>query len=68
MDIAAGAATDAEGNENMTTSTLSLGIPYDDDHDGGINKEEAVTAVIDYFNGHITKDEAIAVIILYFSS
>ena len=32
-----------------------------------INKEEAITAVIDYFNGDISKDEAIDVILLYFS-
>ena len=68
MDIAAGAATDANGYGNASAPQLSLGIPYDDDHDGGISKEEAIAAVLDYFNGRITKAEAIAVIILYFSS
>ena len=67
VDIAAGAATDADGNANMAAPTLSLGIPYDDDGDGEISKNEAITAVIDYFAGRITKAEAIAVIILYFS-
>ena len=67
VDIAAGAATDADGYGNMAALTLSLGIPYDDDGDAGISKDEAITAVIDYFAGHITKEEAIGVIILYFS-
>ena len=34
VDIAVGAATDAEGNGNMAAPQLLLGIPYDDDHDG----------------------------------
>ena len=67
VDIAAGVATDAEGERNTVASTLSLGIPYDDDGDGAISKGEAITAVIDYFFGRITKEEAIAVIILYFA-
>ena len=67
VDIAAGVATDANGDANTTAQPLLLGIPYDDDHDGGIGKDEAIAAVIDYFNGWITKEEAIAVIILYFS-
>ncbi|CAI8010313.1 LRR receptor-like serine/threonine-protein kinase RCH1 [Geodia barretti] len=41
---------------------------YDKDGDGAISKDEAITAVIDYFNGIITKEEAITVIIAYFSS
>ena len=40
---------------------------YDANDDGVINKDEAITAVIDYFNGEITKEEAIEVILLYFS-
>ena len=40
---------------------------YDANDDGTINKDEAITAVIDYFNGEITKEEAIEVILLYFS-
>ena len=68
VDIAAGAGMDAEGNGNIAAPQLSLGIPYDDDHDGSINKSEAITAVIDYFAGNITKEETIAIIILYFSS
>ena len=41
---------------------------YDANDDGVINKDEAITAVIDYFNGDITKEEAIEVVLLYFSS
>ena len=41
---------------------------YDKDRDGTISRDEAIAAVIDYFNGIITRDEAITVIIAYFSS
>ena len=67
VDIAAGVAQDTEGYGNMVAPRLWLGIPYDDDGDFRISKEEAITAVLDYFGGLITKEEAIAVIILYFS-
>ena len=40
---------------------------YDANDDGVINKDEAITAVLDYFDGDITKEEAIEVIILYFN-
>ena len=68
VDIAAGAATDADGYGNMPAPTLSLGIPYDDEGDAGTSKDEAITAVIGYFSGRISKEDAIAIIILYFSS
>ena len=68
VDIAAGVAEYADGNGNTAAPRLSLGIPYDDDGDTGISKDEAIMAVIDYFAGRITKEEAIAIIILYFSS
>ena len=67
VDIAAGVAADADGNGNTAAPRLSIGIPYDDNGDGKISKEEAIAAVIDYFAHRITKEEAIAVIILYFS-
>ena len=66
VDIAAGAAEESGGNGNRAAPRLWLGIPYDDG-DGAINKEEAITAVIDYFNGDLGKEEAIDVILLYFS-
>ena len=68
MDIAAAVAEDAEGNGNTMAPQFSLGIPYDDDGDGGISKDEAIAAVRDYFAGKLTKDQTIAVIRLYFSS
>ena len=68
VDIAAGVAADADGNGNTAAMQLSLGIPYDDDGDDKISKEEAIAAVIDYFSDRITKEHAIAIIILYFSS
>ena len=67
VDIAADAAVESGGNGNRAAPRLWLGMPYDDDGDGAINKEEAITAVIDYFDGDISKDEAIDVILLYFS-
>ena len=60
----------AEGaNESGETAMvqMSLGIPYDDNKNGSIEKDEAINAVIDYFNGLISKDDAIDIIVLYFS-
>ena len=68
VDIAAGVVTDAGGNGNTAATQLSLGIPYDDDGDGGINKNEAIAAVRGYFSGDLTKEQTIAVIVLYFAS
>ena len=67
VDIAAGVAQDADGNGNAATPRFSLGITYDDDDDGGINKAEAIAAIRDYFKGLITKAQAIVVIRLYFA-
>ncbi len=67
VDIAAAVAEDAEGNGNTMAPQFSLGIPYDDDGNGGISKDEAIAAVRDYFAGKLTKDQTIAVIRLYFS-
>ena len=58
VDIAAGAATDAGGNGNTAASQLSLGIPYDDDGDGAIEKAEVIEAINDYLFG--AGDEAIS--------
>ena len=68
VDIAAGVATDGGGAGNTAAPQLSLGIPYDFDGNGGISKNEAIAAVVDYFAGIITKAETIAVIVLYFSA
>ena len=68
VDIAAGVATTGGGAGNTAAPQLSLGIPYDFDGNGGISKNEAIAAVVDYFAGSITKAQAIAVIRLYFAS
>ena len=66
VDIAADVALDAENNGNTATIQLSLGIPYDDDHDGRINRDEVITAIGDYlFGGTLTRDQVIAIIGLY---
>ena len=65
VDISAGVAEDADGNDNIA-ARLSLGIPYDDDGDGMIEKSEIIAAINDYlFDGIITKEQVIAVITLY---
>ena len=54
--------------EPLVTLQQRMMDAYDANDDGVINKDEAITAVIDYFNGDITKEEAIEVVLLYFSS
>ena len=49
----------------VTEATLS---PYDRNVNGGIDREEVIAAIGDYFDGLITKDEVIAVIKLYFGA
>ena len=68
VDIAAGAAEDAQGKTSTAAARLSLGLPYDFDGDRGISKAEAIAAVLDYFDGRITKAQAIGVIVRYFAS
>ena len=66
VDIAAAVALDAENNGNTAVIQLLLGIPYDDDHDGAINRDEVITAIGDYlFSGTLTRDQVIALIGLY---
>ena len=68
VDIAAGVAQDADSNDNAEAVQLSLGIPYDDDHDGRIARSEVIAAIIDYFNNIVSREQVIALIVLYFSS
>ena len=66
VDIAAGVAEDTDGNGNTVAIQLSLGIPYDDDHDGTISRAEVITAIGDYlFGGLLTRDQVVAIIGLY---
>ena len=41
---------------------------YDTDDNGAIGRDEAIAAVVAYFDGVISKEEAIAVITVYFAS
>ena len=68
VEIPAGAAEYADGNGNPATLRFSLGITYDDNGDGDINRGEAIAAIRDYFSDRITRAQAIAVIRLYFST
>ncbi len=63
----AGAWSNVLSGATLTT-VVNVVDRYDRNDDGAISKDEAIAAVIDYFNGIITKEEAIAVIIAYFSS
>ena len=64
--IAAGVAEDADGSGNLASS-LPLGIPYDDDGDGGISRDEVISGIRDYIDETITREQVIAVITLYLS-
>ena len=66
VDIAADVALDADSKGNIAAIQLSLSIPYDDDHDGAISRDEVITAIGDYlFSGTLTRDQVIALIGLY---
>ena len=64
--------TSPDGQSGSTYIVLvvfeDLADRYDVNDDGVINRDEAITAVADYFNGAIGREEVLAVIILYFSS
>ena len=68
VDILAGVSEDANGNGNSAAVQLSLGIPYDDDHDGLIGGPEILDAVRDYFLGKLTPQQILALVGLYFES
>ena len=67
LEIAAGAAEDADGERNTPVLRFSLGITYDDDGDGGISTTEVIAAIGDYFDGDITTAQVIEIIQLYFA-
>ena len=66
VDIPAGAAEDAEGNGNIA-ARLSLGIPYDDDGDGSISRNEVIVAIKDYLSedGSLGRSHLIDLINVY---
>ena len=56
----------------VTVAVVNVGLEgmvgrYDTDDNGAIGRDEAIAAVVDYFDGVISKEEAIAVITVYFA-
>ena len=69
VDIAAGVAEDSGGNGNRAAPRLWLGMPYDDDGNGTMEKSEVIEAINDYLFGEgdeaISKSDVIRLINLY---
>ena len=66
VEIDARVTEDAAGNGNIAAPQLLLGIPYDDDGDGAISRNEIITAIGDYlFSDLLTRDDVIEIITLY---
>ena len=64
VNIPAGVA-EYEGTSNASAH-LSLGIPYDDNRDGAISREEVISAIGDYlFGGLLTRGQVTTLIGLY---
>ena len=56
----------------VTVNVTNVGLAgmvgqYDRDDNGAIDRDEAIAAVVDYFNGVINKEEAIEVVRVYFA-
>ena len=56
----------------VTVEVTNVGLDgmvgqYDGDDNGAIDRDEAIAAVVDYFNGVISKEEAIEVVRVYFA-
>ena len=68
VDIAAGVAQDSDGDGNTAAVQLTIGLPYDDDHDGAIGGTEVLSAVRDYFLGILTGQQILELVRLYFQS
>ena len=68
VDIAVDAAVDSDGNGNTAAMQLQLGIPYDDNRNGAIERSEVITAINDYLGaGSVERAHVIALINLYLS-
>ena len=69
VDIAAGVAEDSGGNGNRAARRLRLGMPYDDNGNGTIEKNEVIKAINDYIFGEgdeaISRGDVIKLIKLY---
>ena len=55
-----------DGDLHHTYTISDLAIRYDVNDNGAIDKDEALTAIGDYFGGIINRYEAIGVLRLYF--
>ena len=56
----------------VTVNVTNVGLAgmagqYDRDDSGAIDRDEAIAAVVDYFNSVISKEEAIEVVRVYFA-
>ena len=49
------------------SAETSVGVRYDTDYSGYIEREEIIAAIVDYFSGDLTRDEVLELISLYFS-
>ena len=68
VDIGADVAEDADGNGNTAAAQLRLGIPYDDNRNGVIERGEVIRAINDYLGaGSVERSHVIALINLYLS-
>ena len=56
-----------DGQATFSYTVTDLGIQYDANDDGAIDRDEVIEAIKDYFADRISRDETIAVIKLYFS-
>ncbi len=66
VDIDADVVQDTDGKGNYAAMQLVLGLPYDDDQDGRISRDEVVTAIGDFlFSGALTRDQVVAIIALF---
>ena len=68
VDVTANGSSGASATISVTIIVTSLFDEYDSDGDQAISKNEAISAVRDYFAGGLTKEQTIAVIRLYFAS
>ena len=68
VDIAANVAQDSDSDGNAAATQLTLGLPYDDDHDGAIGGNEVLMAVRDYFADTLSPQHVLQVVRLYFQS
>ena len=64
---------DVTDSVTVTISVTNVDLPgkgndYDADRNERIDREEAISAVIDYFDGLLTKEDTLQIIQLYFSS